>query len=302
MRALDVPARIVTGYQGADPELQDGYHVVRNSHAHAWAEVWLDGRGWVRVDPTAAVAPERVVASRALRAQPGVVAGALAAVNPALMAQWRGLLERLNNDWNQWVLNYSRSQQFDLLQQFGVQSPTWEDLAYVLIALLSGASLIGAGWAWWDRHRRDPWQRLRARVAKRLARIGIEAAAHDAPRTLAARVRAQLGDGADAVAGQLEALDRLRYGRNASARIDPAWWRGFVAATASVRPREFADEFEIPASATLRSPLPGPAAGAYAQPRDRRRRRRCAATQSRAARTRRRRCLRPARRRDAFCR
>jgi transglutaminase-like putative cysteine protease len=237
MRALDVPARIVTGYQGADPELQDGYHVVRNSHAHAWAEVWLDGRGWVRVDPTAAVAPERVVASRALRAQPGVVAGALAAVNPALMAQWRGLLERLNNDWNQWVLNYSRSQQFDLLQQFGVQSPTWEDLAYVLIALLSGASLIGAGWAWWDRHRRDPWQRLRARVAKRLARIGIEAAAHDAPRTLAARVRAQLGERADAVAGQLEALDRLRYGRNASARVDPAWWRGFVAATASVRPR-----------------------------------------------------------------
>ncbi len=57
MRALDVPARLVTGYQGADPDLQDGYLVVRNSHAHAWAEVWLAGRGWVRVDPTAAVAP-----------------------------------------------------------------------------------------------------------------------------------------------------------------------------------------------------------------------------------------------------
>ena len=237
MRALDVPARIVTGYQGADPDLQDGYHIVRNSYAHAWSEVWLEGRGWVRVDPTAAVAPERVVASRALRAQPGVVAGAIAAVNPALMAQWRAMLERLNNHWNQWVLNYSRSQQFDLLHKLGVQSPTWEDLAYLLIGLLSGASLVGAAWAYWDRHRSDPWQRLRARIAARLATLGIDAAPHEAPRTLAARVRAQLGAPADAVAGQLEALDRLRYGRGATTRLDPAWWRGFAAAAAAARPR-----------------------------------------------------------------
>ncbi|MFN4352992.1 MAG: transglutaminase-like domain-containing protein, partial [Hylemonella sp.] len=57
MRALDVPARIVTGYQGADPAPADGWFVVRNSNAHAWAEVWFEGQGWVRVDPTAAVAP-----------------------------------------------------------------------------------------------------------------------------------------------------------------------------------------------------------------------------------------------------
>ena len=237
MRALDVPARIVTGYQGSDPDLQDGYHVVRNSHAHAWAEVWLAGRGWVRVDPTAAVAPERVVASRSLRPQPGVVAGAIGAVNPALMAQWRSLWEQVNNRWNQWVLNYSRSQQFDLLQQLGVRSPTWEDLAYLLVSLLSGASLVGAAWAWWDRHRRDPWQRLRARVTRQLAALGVEAAAHDAPRTLAARVRAQLGANGAPVAAQLDALDQQRYGRAATARPDPAWWRGFAAAAARARSR-----------------------------------------------------------------
>jgi transglutaminase-like putative cysteine protease len=237
MRALDVPARIVTGYQGADPDLQNGYHVVRNSYAHAWSEVWLDGRGWVRVDPTAAVAPERVSASRALRPQPGVVAGAIAAVNPALVAQWRAAWEIVNNQWNQWVLNYSRSQQFDLLQKFGVRSPSWEDLAYLLIALFSGASLIGAGWAYWDRHRRDPWQRLRARVAARLAPLGIDAAPHDGPRRLAARVRAELGANAEALASQLEALDQLRYGRDAASRPDPAWWRRFAAAAAATRPR-----------------------------------------------------------------
>ena len=60
MRALDVPARVVTGYQGAEPVPVDGYYVVRQSSAHAWAEYWLAGTGWVRADPTAAVAPERI--------------------------------------------------------------------------------------------------------------------------------------------------------------------------------------------------------------------------------------------------
>ena len=236
MRALDIPARIVTGYQGADPELQDGYHIVRNSYAHAWAEVWLAGRGWVRVDPTAAVAPERVAASRSLRPQPGAVASAIGAVSPALMAQLRSMLEQVNNRWNQWVLNYTRSQQFDLLQRLGVRSPTWEDLAYLLIGLLSGASLLGAAWAWWDRHRRDPWQRLRSRIAKRLAALGIAAADHEPPRTLALRVRERLGSAGEALALQLEALDRLRYGRAAVPRPDPAWWQGFAAATSALAP------------------------------------------------------------------
>jgi protein-glutamine gamma-glutamyltransferase len=237
MRALGIPARIVTGYQGADPELQDGYVVVRSSYAHAWAEVWLAGRGWVRVDPTAAVAPERITASRSLRPRPGLVAGALAAVNPALMARLRGAWEQINNHWNQWVLNYSRAQQFDLLAKLGVRSPEWEDLAYLLIALLSGASLAGAAWAWWDLHRHDPWQRLGLRIRERLAPLGIDAAPHDAPRALARRVRRQLGTPGEALAVSLEALDGLRYGRHATARPDAAWWPHFAAAAAATRSR-----------------------------------------------------------------
>lgn len=240
MRALDIPARVVTGYQGADNELQDGFHVIRNSYAHAWAEVWIEGRGWVRVDPTAAVAPERVVSSRTLRPQPGVVVGAITALNPALMLNWRKTWETLNNHWNQWVLNYSRSQQFDLLKDLGVRSPSWEDLAYLLIGLLSGASLIGAAWAWWDRHRRDPWQRLHDRIARRLSALGLVAEAHEPPRRLASRARGQFGAAGEGLAAQLEALDRQRYGRHASARPDPAWWRGFAAAASAAtatRPR-----------------------------------------------------------------
>jgi hypothetical protein len=62
MRAMGVPARIVTGFQGWDAEPQDGYLVVRNANAHAWAEFWVDGKGWLRSDPTAAVAPNRSLA------------------------------------------------------------------------------------------------------------------------------------------------------------------------------------------------------------------------------------------------
>ena len=235
MRALDVPARIVTGYQGADPVLQDGDVIVRNSHAHAWAEIWIEGRGWARVDPTAAVAPERVMQSRSLRPRPGFVAGAIEGLNPELMASLRRSWERVNNSWNQWVLRYSKNEQFDLLQRLGWREPETIDLAYLLIALLSVASLAGAAWAWWDRRRRDPWQRLAARVAKRLDSLDVDVADHEGPRRWAERVRKRLGPPGEAVAVQLEALEAMRYGRDAASRPLGAWWHGFDGAAAAAR-------------------------------------------------------------------
>src|SRR4030095_8943277 len=74
MRAMNVPARVVTGYQGTDRVPVDGYYIVRNSYAHAWAEYGLRGAGGVRADPTAAVAPDRVLHSRHLQPATGVVA------------------------------------------------------------------------------------------------------------------------------------------------------------------------------------------------------------------------------------
>lgn len=233
MRAMGVPARIVTGYQGADRELQDGWLVVRQSHAHAWAEYWQRGRGWVRADPTAAVAPDRIERSAALAPPPGLVAGTLGAMSPALVARLRLLWERVDNRWNQWVLNYSRGDQFDLLSRLGVGSPNWADLALLLIGLLSGTALLGAGWALYDRHRQDPWQRLQARVRRRLTEMGIAAAPHEPLRTLATRVRAGLAERGEGVAQALERLDGQRYGPHARRRPDPGWWRAFAGAAAS---------------------------------------------------------------------
>ena len=231
LRAMDVPARIVTGYQGTDPAPQDGYWIVRQSNAHAWAEYWEAGTGWVRVDPTAAVAPERIVQrGRSLAPRPGLVAGAIVTMSPALAAQLRALWEGLDNRWNQWVLNYSRQQQFDLLRRLGVDAPDWQDLATTLVLLLAGASAAGAAWAWWDRRRQDPWLRLQRRVQQRLAGLGVEVAPHHAPRARAERVRAALGARGETLAQALEALDRARYGGRGRAGPERGWWARFDAA------------------------------------------------------------------------
>ncbi len=232
MRALDVPARVVTGYQGADPALVDGWFVVRQSNAHAWAEIWQAGEGWMRVDPTAAVAPERVRLGRSLVPAPGFVAGTLNTVNPALAAQLRAMWERFDQRWNEWVLNYSRSRQFDLLESLGVETPSWRDLASTLALLLGLASLGGAAWALWDRHRQDPWQRLQRQVAERLAKLGVAVAAHDPPRTRAARVREAFGAAGDTLARTLERLDHARYAHPGRPPLDRRWRRQFLAEAA----------------------------------------------------------------------
>ncbi|MEP6969266.1 MAG: DUF3488 and transglutaminase-like domain-containing protein, partial [Betaproteobacteria bacterium] len=107
MRALDIPARIVTGYQGGEVNAVDGFWTIRQSDAHAWVEVWLAGRGWVRVDPTSAVSPGRTGSMQRLRPPQNVVATAMQAVNPQIWAQLRATWEAVNNGWNQWILNYN---------------------------------------------------------------------------------------------------------------------------------------------------------------------------------------------------
>ncbi len=231
MRAMGVPARIVTGYQGTDAEPQDGWWVVRQRNAHAWAEIWQRGQGWLRVDPTAAVAPERVERGRSLVPRQGLVGEVIGSLGPALAGQLRRGWETMNNRWNLWVLNYSRNQQFDLLRELGFTAPTWQDLAKLLTLLLCGVSLAGAAWAWWDRRRQDPWQRLQQRVQRRLQALGVAVAPHDPPRARAARVRAALGAAGEGLAAALDALDRERYASPAPDTTPRrTWWRDFTAA------------------------------------------------------------------------
>ena len=234
LRALGIPSRVVTGYQGADAAPTDGYVIVRQSNAHAWVEYWNPDRGWTRADPTAAVAPDRIERGRALVPAPGFIRGAFNAMSPDLISRLRALRETMDNRWNLWVLGYNRSSQFDLMKQVGISTPDTEDLGHLLIGLLCAASAVGAFAAWWDSHRRTPGQRLARQLAsalRPLEALGVHVAAHESPGSIAASLRRRFGETAQALAMQLDALERERYGppRDAGARRPAAPWRAIRA-------------------------------------------------------------------------
>jgi transglutaminase-like putative cysteine protease len=212
MRALDVPARIVTGYQGGQVNNVDSFWTVRQSDAHAWAEVWMAGRGWVRVDPTSAVSPGRTGTFQRLAPQPGVLAQALNAVSPGFTLNLRALWEATNNRWNQWVLNYSQAKQMDLLRNLGFSAPDWQDLSTVLIGLIVAASLTGAGWNWWNRLRRDPWLQALETARQQIKATGLPVAPGCTPRALALLLQTDPRANPLAVQWLLQ-LEALRYGK-----------------------------------------------------------------------------------------
>ena len=250
MRAMGVPARIVTGFQGMDAQPQDGFWIVRNSNAHAWAEYWAPGRGWVRADPTAAIAPERIQLGLALRPAPGAFAsalqGAFGQISPTLWLSLRRGWERVENRWQQSVLNYSRQSQFDLLKGAGFSVPDWTLLGQVSAGLIALTALGGGLWSHWRARPHDPWSRQRSRILRELAGWGVtEAAAHQGPRHWAELLRARHGAAADAAALLLVALEIDRYGppgRSAASANERAsawtrwqWLRQFRAAGRMLR-------------------------------------------------------------------
>ncbi|MDM0109401.1 transglutaminaseTgpA domain-containing protein [Variovorax sp. J22R24] len=214
MRALDIPARIVTGYQGGEVNNVDNYWVLRNSDAHAWAEVWQEGAGWVRVDPTGAISPDRVGQFRRLAPQPGLLAGAMEAMNPTLSQTLRATWEAVNNGWNQWILNYTQSRQLDLLKNIGFEAPSLQDLVVVLLALMVAASLLGAAWTLWERSQHDPWLRLLGQARARLKQAGIDVPEATPPRQMAARLDERFGSGAQAARDWLIRLEAQRYAKS----------------------------------------------------------------------------------------
>ncbi len=123
MRAVNIPARVVTGYQGGEFNPYDGTLTVRQYDAHAWSEVWLPGEGWLRVDPTAAVAPERIEQGSDFTLQEEeefLDDATFALVNfrgSAVLNDLRLRLEMMDYAWNRFVLNYDQDTQFQLFNQ-----------------------------------------------------------------------------------------------------------------------------------------------------------------------------------------
>jgi hypothetical protein len=181
---------------------------VRNSDAHAWAEIWRPERGWVRVDPTAAVSPVRIE-----------LGAAAANDNPAWsQAAWlraiRDRLDLVNGLWTRAIIRFDALRQKGMLTPFGVPEANPGDLLLALAAALAAILVLATVWAMRDASapRADPldaaWQRLR----RRLAHAGIEPRTSEGPLDLLSRTRNAIPASDAALSPLVQDYVALRYG------------------------------------------------------------------------------------------
>ncbi len=212
MRAAGVPARVVTGYQGGDTNPVDGYMVVRQADAHAWAEVWLAGNGWTRVDPTAAAVPVRVELGITAAAPAGATLPLLMRTNLNWLKGLRNNWEALTNQWNQWVLGYNPDRQREMLSWLGVPQPSWQTMTVMLFWSVAGVLLLTALWLLRGIRREDTAQRAWLRFCDKLAREGLARERAEGPLDYANRVARALPARENAVRAIASLYVDQRYG------------------------------------------------------------------------------------------
>ncbi|MCX7058458.1 MAG: DUF3488 and transglutaminase-like domain-containing protein [Proteobacteria bacterium] len=211
MRAVGIPARVVIGYQGGDWNRYGGYLLVRQSSAHAWNEVWLSGEGWRRVDPTAAVAPERVRQGDGGPADAHDGVGVLA--DWAWLGRARQLWDAARTAWYEGVINFSAKSQQRLLDALGLGAWGLRGLALALTAGFMLTALLLGGWLAWELRpaHTDPLQRAWAAVCTSLAAAGLPRAPAEGPLDYARRVAQAAPALGDAMQTFATAYVRARY-------------------------------------------------------------------------------------------
>ncbi len=196
MRAAAIPARVVTGYQGGELNRLGDYLVVRQRDAHAWAEVWLKDQGWVRIDPTAAVAPERVEKGidGALPQQYSPLLGMELAANSSLIQTWKQMQQvwdAVNNGWNQWVLGYGPERQQQLLNMLGFGRVHWKEMIIILVSSVATLLLLIALWMYFSPKRRyDEAQKCYLKFCHKVAsRHGLKRLPYEGAEDFARRIK-----------------------------------------------------------------------------------------------------------------
>jgi transglutaminase-like putative cysteine protease len=232
MRAAGIPARVVTGYQGGTFNRFAGYWILRQSDAHAWDEVWIDGRGWVRVDPTSAIAPGRVEQGPD---------GAMSADEPLArrwqrripwLADTRLRLDALRQIWRERILFFDQDSQQKLLEWLRIPEPDGQKL----VMLLAAALTVVLCWLTWQvRREADPTRkelliRAYARLCAKLAAVGLPRMAHEGAEDYAVRIAQRRPDLGPAVTAFCRHYSSLRYDAAAPARITIAQFHAAVRA------------------------------------------------------------------------
>jgi transglutaminase-like putative cysteine protease len=218
MRAAGVPARVVTGYLGGEWNPLGGYAIVRQSDAHAWTEVWLDGSGWTRVDPTVVIAPERLLRSIFDLLPDSLPASSGFFHSNAFMFQLQHLWDGANQWWQEHVVEFNTRSQLDLLRHLGFDSPDWQHLAWGF----AGALLLWVAWISLTlqrgvaRAKPDRIGRAWLRATRKLARVAPARAPAEGPMEYAQRVGERRPDLAERVQTLAAQYARLRFGPVAS--------------------------------------------------------------------------------------
>ena len=214
MRAANIPARVVTGYLGGEFNNVGNYYIVRQSDAHAWAEVWLAGQGWIRVDPTGVVAPGRIQNNLSAAVSNNAALPFMARNPPQWLRDLRLNFDAIANQWNQWVLGYDNERQFAFLTRLGMESVTWQKMAInmafgmgLLIALFSLFML---------RHlytrRPDKVQAAWLRLCRKFAKAGLPRASHEGALDYATRIAIARPELAETISDLATRYSTLRYG------------------------------------------------------------------------------------------
>jgi protein-glutamine gamma-glutamyltransferase len=228
MRAAKIPARVVTGYQGGTFNRFADYWIVRQSDAHAWDEVWIEGRGWVRIDPTSAIAPSRV--------EPGL--DTAVGADEALGRDWRGRvpwladarlrLDALRQIWRERILFFDQDSQQKLLEWLNIPEPDGQKLVLLLAVALS---LVLCWLTWQVRRELDPVRRellirVYERLCAKLAAVGIPRLPYEGAEDFAIRVAERRPDLGPAVTALCRNYSTLRYAadpaRNTLVQFDAA--------------------------------------------------------------------------------
>jgi hypothetical protein len=216
MRIAGIPSRLVLGYLGGEYNDLGGYFIIRQYHAHAWSEVWLQDRGWVRVDPTAAVAPERIEYPLRLdfseEGAPALFEIEGSGITASMIRQFTYAMDSVNIQWRQWIIGYSREHQFTLMRNFGFDTYTsiqWSLITIgtvTIILLIVFYNIIRQG-----RLRLTQTQRLYQRFCKKLSRVGLTRRDYEGPMDFAKRAARNRPDLASQIKTINDLYINLRY-------------------------------------------------------------------------------------------
>ena len=218
MRAAGIPTRVVTGYQGGTYNRFANYWILRQSDAHAWDEVWIEGSGWLRIDPTGSIAAERVEAGLNDLATQGAADTSRWEQRSTWFKDVRLRLDALRVMWRDRILRFSQTSQEKLLARMHIPEPDGQKVALVLAACL----ILAMVWLTWQVRRdltprtRDPVSRAYERLCRRLAAIGLPRSPYEGAEAYAARVAAARPDLAATVGALCRRYSQLRYANTPS--------------------------------------------------------------------------------------